>query len=130
MVVGERLAQLREMKKLSQGEIEKRTGLLRCYISRVENGHTVPSVETLEKMARAMEIPLYRIFLEDNLEPDKSARKLLRNGPEITDTPEVEKLRKLLPKISERHRAVLLKLGHAFNREHRGANGREGRENA
>src|SRR5580693_7304671 len=51
MFIGDRLKELREHKKLSQGEIEKRTGLLRCYISRVENGHTVPAIETLEKMA-------------------------------------------------------------------------------
>jgi transcriptional regulator with XRE-family HTH domain len=65
MVIGERLRDLREEKKMSQGDIEKRTGLLRCYISRVENGHTVPSVDTLEKMARALEIPMYRLFTED-----------------------------------------------------------------
>ena len=62
MVIGDRLKQLRESKKLSQGDIEKRTGLLRCYISRVENGHTVPAVETLEKMARALEVPMYQLF--------------------------------------------------------------------
>jgi transcriptional regulator with XRE-family HTH domain len=55
---------LREEKKFSQGEIEKRTGLLRCYISRVENGHTVPAVETLEKPARALEVPMYRLFYD------------------------------------------------------------------
>ena len=54
MMIGERLRLLREEQKLSQGDIEKRTGLLRCYISRVENGHTVPAIETLEKLARAM----------------------------------------------------------------------------
>jgi transcriptional regulator with XRE-family HTH domain len=53
VVIGDRLRALREEKKFSQGEVEKRTGLLRCYISRVENGHTVPAVETLEKFARA-----------------------------------------------------------------------------
>ena len=58
MVIADRLRALREDKKLSQGDIEKRTGLLRCYISRVENGHTVPAIETLEKMAPAMEIPM------------------------------------------------------------------------
>jgi transcriptional regulator with XRE-family HTH domain len=63
---------LREEKKLSQGDIEKRTGLLRCYISRVENGHTVPAVETLEKMARAMEVPLYQLFYGGQ-EPPKLA---------------------------------------------------------
>jgi ribosome-binding protein aMBF1 (putative translation factor) len=55
---GNRLKKLRESKTLSQGDIEKRTGLLRCYISRVENGHTVPAIETLEKMARASEVPI------------------------------------------------------------------------
>ena len=60
MVIGDRLRELREEKHLSQGDVEKRTGLLRCYLSRVENGHTVPSVETLEKFARDLELPLYR----------------------------------------------------------------------
>ncbi len=64
MVIGDRLRELREEKKLSQGHIEKRTGLLRCYISRVENGHTVPSVGTLEKMALALEVPLYKLFYD------------------------------------------------------------------
>jgi ribosome-binding protein aMBF1 (putative translation factor) len=59
MIIGERLRALREEKKLSQGDIEKKTGLLRCYISRVENGHTVPAIEILEKMASALEIPMY-----------------------------------------------------------------------
>jgi transcriptional regulator with XRE-family HTH domain len=49
---------------------KKRTGLLRCYISRVENGHTVPAIETLEKMARALEVPLYQLFY-DGEEPSQ-----------------------------------------------------------
>jgi transcriptional regulator with XRE-family HTH domain len=65
MVIGERLKALRERKNLSQGDVEKRTGLLRCYISRVENGHTVPSVDTLEKIARALEVPMYRLFTDE-----------------------------------------------------------------
>ena len=55
---------MREGKKLSQGDIEKRTGLLRCYISRVENGHTVPAFATREKLARALECQLYQLFYE------------------------------------------------------------------
>jgi transcriptional regulator with XRE-family HTH domain len=61
---------LRETKNLSQGDIEKRTGLLRCYISRVENGHTVPSIETLEKLGRAMEVPLYQLFYDGDEAPE------------------------------------------------------------
>ena len=70
MIIGIRLRKLREERKLSQGDIEKRTGLLRCYISRVENGHTVPSLETLERLAAAMEIPLYQLFYEGERPPD------------------------------------------------------------
>ncbi len=66
MVIGEQLKALREQKDLSQGDIEKRTGLLRCYISRVENGHTVPGVDTLEKLARALEVPMYRLFTDED----------------------------------------------------------------
>jgi transcriptional regulator with XRE-family HTH domain len=62
VIIGDRLRDMREEKKLSQGDIEKRSGLLRCYISRVENGHTVPAVETLEKLARALEVPLYQLL--------------------------------------------------------------------
>jgi transcriptional regulator with XRE-family HTH domain len=70
MVIGDRLRILREARNLSQGEIEKRTGLLRCYVSRVENGHTVPAIETLEKFARALDVPLYQLFY-DGEEPPK-----------------------------------------------------------
>jgi len=69
MLIGDRLRALREQKNLSQGHIEKRTGLLRCYVSRVENGHTVPSVSTLEKWARALDVPLYQIFYEGENPP-------------------------------------------------------------
>lgn len=71
MIIGQRLRELRESKQLSQGDVEKRTGLLRCYTSRVENGHTVPSVETLEKYAMALEIPMYRFFHEGDKPPEK-----------------------------------------------------------
>jgi transcriptional regulator with XRE-family HTH domain len=70
VIIGDRLRELREAKKLSQGDIEKKTGLLRCYVSRVENGHTVPAVETLEKFARALEVPMYQLFY-DGEEPPK-----------------------------------------------------------
>ncbi|MGA8221247.1 MAG: helix-turn-helix transcriptional regulator [Candidatus Acidiferrales bacterium] len=70
MVIADRLRGLREQKNLSQGDIEKRTGLFRCYISRVENGHTIPAIETLEKFARAMEVPLYQLFYDAKNHPN------------------------------------------------------------
>jgi transcriptional regulator with XRE-family HTH domain len=81
MNIGDRLREIRESKNLSQGDIEERTGLRRCYISRVENGYTVPAVETLVKMARALEMPLYQVFYEgNNLPPAPLANHL--NGSE------------------------------------------------
>jgi transcriptional regulator with XRE-family HTH domain len=79
MVIGDRLRALREEKKFSQGDIEKKTGLLRCSVSRVENGHTVPAVETLEKFARALEIPMYQLFY-DGEEPPKLPNLLKRKS--------------------------------------------------
>jgi transcriptional regulator with XRE-family HTH domain len=69
MVIGDRLRALREQRNMSQGDIEKRTGLLRVYVSRVENGHTVPAIETLEKFARALEVPMYVLFYDGEKPP-------------------------------------------------------------
>jgi transcriptional regulator with XRE-family HTH domain len=70
MNIGERLRDLRVAKKLSQGDIQKRTGLLRCYTSRVENGYTVPNLETLERMAKALDIEFYQLFYEGDGKPE------------------------------------------------------------
>ena len=64
MDIARRIRELREGKDMSQGDIELKTGLLRCYISRVENGHTVPAIETLEKIARSLEVPLYVLLYD------------------------------------------------------------------
>jgi transcriptional regulator with XRE-family HTH domain len=80
MVIGERLKTLREQKNMSQGDIEMRTGLLRCYISRVENGHSVPAIETLEKLTRAMGVPLYQIFYDGEEPPAPNLPKFDDGG--------------------------------------------------
>jgi transcriptional regulator with XRE-family HTH domain len=112
MVIGDRLKQLRESKKLSQGDIEKRTGLLRCYISRVENGHTVPAVETLEKMARALEVPMYQLFHEGEAAASVRKLKLPRDNDEwgtVGATGDYfSKLRRLLAKMEPDQRNLLL----------------------
>lgn len=65
MVVGERLRAVREAKNMSQGDVEKKTGLLRCYVSRCENNHTIPSLATLDKWSQALGINLSQLFAED-----------------------------------------------------------------
>src|SRR3984893_8202403 len=111
MVIGDRLKELREAKDLSQGDIEKRTGLLRCYVSRVENNHTVPAVATLEKMARALEVPMYQLFHEG--EAAASVRKLKdpmdrdRWGSSGNDAEYLSKLCKLLAKMEQDDQKLL-----------------------
>ncbi len=88
------------------------TGLLRCYISRVENGHTVPAVANLEKMARALEVPMYKLFHEG--EAAASIRKLKRPtntdawGNTGDDAAYLSKLCKLLAKMEQDDQELLL----------------------
>jgi transcriptional regulator with XRE-family HTH domain len=130
MVIGDRLRELRETKKLSQGDIEKRTGLLRCYISRVENGHTVPAIETLEKLARALEIPLYQLFYDGD-EPPKLPTLLKRKtvddivwGSSGKQASDLHRLRKCLSKAAEPDRKLILAMAQKM------ANGRGRRTSA
>jgi transcriptional regulator with XRE-family HTH domain len=122
MIIGDRLRQLREEKKLSQGDVEKRSGLLRCYISRVENGHTVPAIETLEKMARALEVPLYQLFY-DGEEPPKLPTLLKQKssgelawGSSGKDARFLGKLRRLLGKANEEDRKIVLHMAQKMSR--------------
>ena len=115
MVIGTRLKKLREDGSLSQGDIEKRTGLLRCYISRVENGHTVPSLETLERLAAALEIPLYQLFYEGDAEPvlpnlskRRTTEELALDAEQEKEVRFFEKVKRLLSKIDEKDRQLLL----------------------
>jgi transcriptional regulator with XRE-family HTH domain len=106
------LKELRESKDLSQGDIEKRTGLLRCYISRVENGHTVPAVATLEKLARALEVPMYKLFHEGVAAPAIRKVKYPSNsdawGSTGGDADYVSKLSRLLAKMEPSDQKLIL----------------------
>jgi transcriptional regulator with XRE-family HTH domain len=114
MIMGDRLRTLREQKKLSQGDIEKRTGLLRCYISRVENGHTVPAIETLEKMARALEVPLYQLFYDGEEPPKLPNLPARKKGDDVAwgssgkDARVLNNFRRLLKRVSETDRRLLM----------------------
>jgi len=126
VIIGDRLREMREEKKLSQGDIEKRTGLLRCHISRVENGHTVPAIETLEKLARALEVPLYQLFY-DGEEPPKLPNLPKREssddiawGSAGKDARFLGKLRRLLSKTEEADRKLLLHMAQKMARPRAG----------
>lgn len=116
MILGERLRELREKKNLSQGDVQERSGLLRAYLSRVENGHTIPTIETLEKLAKALEIPIYQLFYEGS-EPPQSLNLRVWKSPDENlwgssgeDAVLLKQLRRLLPKIDDAKRKLILHL--------------------
>src|SRR5207244_2644843 len=129
MVISDRLRAIREQKDLSQGDIEKRTGLLRCYVSRVENGHTVPSIETLEKFARALEVPMYQLFYDGEKPPKRPNLPKRKTADDIVwrgtgkDARYLSKLRRLLGRTEEGDRKLLLYMAQkmAGTRSRRGA---------
>ena len=108
LMMGERLRTIRESKKLSQGDIEKRTGMLRCYTSRVENGHTVPSLDTLAKYAQALEIPLYQLFY-DGEETPKKIKGLDLDGKKMSlgERRDIESLGRKFTKLKERDKGLV-----------------------
>ncbi len=114
MFIGERIRVLREGKDMSHGDIEKRTGLLRCYVSRVENGHTIPALSTLEKFARALEVPLYQLLYDGNSAPPPPNSRPVNSsqaaswGIHRRDARMLDRMRLLLGRMSARDRGTLL----------------------
>jgi len=133
MMIGRRLRELRERKGLSQGDIEHASGLLRCYLSRVEHGHTVPSLETLEKIAVALDVPLYQLFYDRAAPPPKrhptAARTLEEvaddTGPAGREARFLLQLRPYLAKMSSANKDLLLEVASKLVAR-AGAHGKDG----
>jgi transcriptional regulator with XRE-family HTH domain len=125
MVISERLKTIREQKDLSQGDIEERTGLKRCYVSRVENGHTVPSIETLEKMARALEIPMYQLFYDGEAPPELQSmpKGISADSDEWGSSGEsakfFQRIRQLLGRLSAADRKLIMHMTFQMVRKNR-----------
>jgi transcriptional regulator with XRE-family HTH domain len=111
MDVGKRLRQLREVKGLSQGDIERRSGLLRSYISRVEGGYTAPSLATLEKFAKALEVEPYQLLFQGEGKP--AAPKV---PDQITLGKPVKKLIKAFESMSSTNRRLLISMAEKLSK--------------
>lgn len=127
-VIGVRLRELREAKHLSQGDIEKRTGLRRGYVSRVENGHTVPIIETLEKWAHALEVALYQFFYELDKPPQLPAALRKSKQKDIRDWASqgkglrmFTKIRRAVSRMTAEDRSLLLRMAREMSHKSRGA---------
>jgi transcriptional regulator with XRE-family HTH domain len=107
--IGTTIREYRLQKNMSQGDIEKRTGLLRCYLSRVENGHTVPSLDTLQKIARALDLQLSQFFAEELVSKEMSGLHLAED--EIRFLTQVQRYSS---QLSESDRRLLLAMVRKF----------------
>jgi transcriptional regulator with XRE-family HTH domain len=103
MNIGETIRNYRLQKGMSQGDIEKRTGLLRCYLSRVENGHTIPSLDTLAKIAGAMEVPLAQFFGGAHQNGGKAAPRLSADEVRF-----LTQIRRYSPSLNESDRKLVV----------------------
>src|ERR1700722_3602889 len=103
-MLGERLKELRKAQRLSQGDLQARTGFFRSYISRVENGHCIPILDTLEKWANALNIPLYQVFYDGPLSATPSATF---DSPHDKFELLVRKFRVAFSNMSERDRQMI-----------------------
>jgi transcriptional regulator with XRE-family HTH domain len=119
MVIGERLRKLRKSKNLSQGDIETRTGMLRAYISRVENGHTIPTIESLEKLAQAFKVPLYKLFYDGKVSASIRTWKRPSSeewGDREADATYLRHLSKLLARMTPNQRNLLMHVAQKISR--------------
>jgi len=80
----------------------------------VENGYTVPAVETLEKFARALEIPMYQLFYDGD-EPPKPLAFLKRKptngkswGRSGKDATMLAEFRRLFARMKNRDRGFVI----------------------
>jgi transcriptional regulator with XRE-family HTH domain len=109
MKIGMMIRGYRLQKGMSQGDIEKRTGLLRCYLSRVENGHTVPSLDTLAKIAQALDIPLAQFFSETSVPHEIDTNRL--NDEELRF---LNQIRRYSMNLNDSDRKLLLAMDKKF----------------
>jgi transcriptional regulator with XRE-family HTH domain len=109
MKIGTIIRTHRLQQGLSQGDIEKKTGLLRCYLSRVENGHTVPSLDTLSKIALALDVPISQFFAEDGANRHLNSQKLSDDELKF-----LTQIRRYSSNLNEGDRKLLLTMARKF----------------
>ena len=60
--LGAAIRRERSVLGISQGELAHRSGLHRTYVSDLERGARNPSIESIEKLARALHVSVAKLF--------------------------------------------------------------------
>jgi len=85
MIIGDRIRAIREEKQICQVDLAVRAGLLRGYLSQIEDGKAVPDVGTLDRIAAALEVPLHKLFYDGDDPPPLSNLPMRRTAGDILE---------------------------------------------
>lgn len=107
MSIGKRIRQYRTEAKLSQKELGKRLGISQQQIAQYETGKRIPKLETIDKIAKALNIDPYSIYsfdmasktLENDMNKDTIAAHF--NGDEYTEA-ELEEIKRFAEFVKSR----------------------------
>lgn len=85
-LLGARIKELRKAKRLSQDELSEKINIDPKHISRIEVGKSYPSLDTLEKIAKALNVEIKDLFefmhLSRSKELTDNVSKLLKEADE------------------------------------------------
>lgn len=95
--IGERISEIRKSKKFTQEELAWKTGLSRNFIALIEKGKKKPSIETLRKIAKVLEVEISAFFKEIEYPTPEEDVIIKKINSILKDSSEEEK--KLIHKI-------------------------------
>lgn len=94
--VAARIKILRVSRSMSQEDLALRAEINPAYFGQVERGLKCPTVDTLYKISKALEIPLSEIFRQDTLP--------------VSVLPESQRLQELMSRVPEEKREQMLRI--------------------
>ncbi len=66
LALGNRIREVRTRRSLSAAELAAAAGVSKSLVSQIERGIAAPSVDTLRKLASALHVPVFSLFLEES----------------------------------------------------------------
>lgn len=78
-MLGARIKELRRSRGLSQDDLSGKVGVDSKYISRIEVGGCWPSLDRLNRIADALGVKLYELFIFDHHDPEATSQEELES---------------------------------------------------
>ncbi|MBQ8459048.1 helix-turn-helix transcriptional regulator [bacterium] len=78
-LLGKRIRELRKARKLTQEELAEKIGIGTPNISYFETGKFSPAIETLQKIAQALNVEIYELYMFQPLKSTQEIKQELIN---------------------------------------------------